>query len=87
MKAYLIQYDSVTLLAYLLLALGLFIRYHIGKRRFNRRNIAGMQVFPSYRSAVWVTLAERLILFVANLLILGGVCLRLITAFNISLHH
>jgi hypothetical protein len=82
MKTIIFQHDGVTLYAYVLIAIGFFIRYHIGRRRFNRRNVAGMQVFNSYRQAVLVTFGERLLIFLATLLIYGGCFLRLITAYN-----
>lgn len=51
----------------------LAIRYIIGKRRFNRRGIAGLQHFRSYGHAVIITLLERLALWAANILMLSAV--------------
>jgi hypothetical protein len=41
-----------------LLLAGAAIRYKIGKRRFNRRNLAGLEWFSSYRRAVLTRLVE-----------------------------
>lgn len=87
MKNIIFQHDSVTLYAYGLIVIGLFIRFQIGRRRFNRRNVAGMQVFATYGLAVWVTFAERLLLFIAGLMIAGGLFLRLVTAYNHPTQH
>jgi len=66
----------------LLLAIWLLIRYQIGKRRFNRRGIGGVQHFSSYAKAVTVTLLERLCLFVANCCGLAGLFLLAVAGFN-----
>jgi len=66
----------------ILLAIGLFIRYRIGKRRFNRRGIAGLQQFPTYGRAVMVTALEKLILFIGNLSLLAGLLLLAVAGFN-----
>lgn len=55
-----------------LILLGLLLRYYIGRRRFNRRNAAGLQQFRSYREALWISAWERLSMIVANLLITAG---------------
>lgn len=59
----------------LLLALRLLIRYRIGKRRFNRRGIGGVQHFNSYRRAVMTTFAEKLLLLIGDLLGVVGLFL------------
>jgi hypothetical protein len=50
----------------------LAIRYTIGRRRFNRRGIAGLQHFRSYGHSVIITLLERLASWAANILLLLG---------------
>lgn len=55
-----------------LLAVGLLLHYHIGRRRFCRRNVAGVQQFTSYRRALWVTFCERLAGLIATLFITAG---------------
>lgn len=66
----------------ILSALGLVIRYQIGRRRFNRRGMAGLQQFPTYRKAVLITLLERLILTVGNLSLLAGLFLLALAGFD-----
>ncbi|MCD8739042.1 hypothetical protein LT679_00385 [Mucilaginibacter roseus] len=65
-----------------LLAVCLFIRYQIGKRRFNRRGIGGVQHFSGYDRSVIVTLLERLLLIIANSCGLAGLFLLAIAGFN-----
>jgi hypothetical protein len=66
----------------ILLAIGLLIRYYIGKRRFNRRDIAGLQQFPTYGRAVFTTLWETLFLIIGNLCLLAGLFLLALAGFN-----
>jgi hypothetical protein len=66
----------------LLIGICLLIRYYIGRRRFNRRCIGGLQQFPSYGRAVTIGFLERLILFIGNLLGLAGVFLLALAGFN-----
>jgi hypothetical protein len=63
-------------------AIGLFIRYQIGRRRFNRRGMAGLQQFQNYGKAVVTTLCERLILIIGNLCLLAGLFLLALAGFN-----
>ncbi|MDB4919368.1 hypothetical protein [Mucilaginibacter sp.] len=42
------QNSHLPVLDILLLLFGLYVRYIIGRRRFNRRGIAGIQGFKSY---------------------------------------
>ncbi|MGF7077735.1 hypothetical protein [Mucilaginibacter sp. UYCu711] len=66
----------------LLIGICLLIRYHIGRRRFNRRGIGGLQHFFSYRKAVAVGFLERLLLFIANICGLAGLFLLVLNAYN-----
>ena len=58
--------------ALVLVVIGLFIRYHISRRRFNRRGIAGLQLFSSYTKWLITTRLESLFNFIAYLLIIAG---------------
>lgn len=58
-----------------LLILGLFIRYQIGKRRFNRRSIAGLQIYSNYLKVLITTAIETLL----NLLGMAFIVVGLIT--------
>lgn len=66
----------------LLLALGLFIRYHIGRRRFNRRGIGGLQQFPTYGRFIFTVTVERVIYFIGSLCLWAGLLLLAIAGFN-----
>jgi hypothetical protein len=68
----------------LLVAIGSFIRYHIGRRRFNRRGIGGLQQFPSYGRFIFTVTVERIIHFIGTLALLAGLFLLAIAGFNHS---
>jgi len=53
--------------ALLLIALCLFIRYHINRRRFNRRSVAGLQHFNSYHHFLVITAIEKIIMITGNI--------------------
>jgi hypothetical protein len=57
----------------LLLIAGLFIRYQIGRRRFNRRSITGVQIYSSYIKAIFTTIIETLLNIVGALFIVVGI--------------
>lgn len=62
----------------LLIALGLLIRYHIGKRRFKRRNLAGLQGYSSYLASQLILLLEKTFNLLGLLLIVLGLFLTVI---------
>jgi len=66
------------LIACLLIGIGLLFRYLISRRRFNRRGVAGLQLFSSYEKWWFVTRIEALIYFLALLAIIGGIILFII---------
>jgi hypothetical protein len=70
------------LTAMLLIATGLFIRYHIGRRRFNRRGIGGLEHFSSYTKTVCITAIEKVIRFIGTLCLLTGLFLLVIAGCN-----
>ena len=57
----------------LLLITGLFIRYQIGRRRFNRRSITGVQIYSSYIKAILTSIIETLLNIVGALFIVAGI--------------
>jgi len=65
-----------------LLAICLFIRYQIGKRRFNRRGIGGLQHYSSYRKAVATIFGETILLLIATLFGFAGLFLLALAGFN-----
>jgi hypothetical protein len=66
-----------------LTALCLVLRYLIGRRRFNRRGVAGLQQFRSYRHFVVTATIEFLIITAANLCGLVGLFLLAVAGFNL----
>jgi len=56
----------------LLLITGLFIRYQIGRRRFNRRSVVGVQIFSSYLRSILTKILETLLNIVGVLFIVVG---------------
>ena len=43
------------------LLIGVFIHYQIGKRRFNRRSFAGLQIYSNYLRGLITTTVETLL--------------------------
>jgi hypothetical protein len=68
--------------ALLLIAISLLIRCLIGRRRFYRRNVAGLQQFPSYRRAICTTILETLLSMIANLSLWAGMLWLALTVLN-----
>jgi hypothetical protein len=64
----------------ILLLLGVIINYQIGRRRFYRRNAAGVQQFKSYRHSLLSRGLERILSILAYILMIAGVII-LIGAF------
>jgi hypothetical protein len=62
----------------LLLLFGLLVRYFIGRRRFNRRSLAGVQGFKSYAIALLTITVEKLANILATLCILLAIILFLL---------
>ena len=72
-----IPYYHATVWAIFLLVAAAAVRYKIGKRRFNRRSLAGLEWFSSYRRAVLTRLVEGLFSLLAKLMILAALLLLL----------
>ena len=70
--------NHLTIYAIILLVIGLLLRYVIGKRRFNRRGVAGLQHFKSYSVAVITIAVEKVVNIIAILMIIGAIFLYLI---------
>jgi hypothetical protein len=66
----------------ILSALGLLLRYHIGRRRFNRRGIGGLQQFPTYGRFIITMAVEKFIYFIATLCLIAGLFLLALAGFN-----
>ena len=74
--------NTTFLTGMILAAIGLFIRYHIGGRRFNRRGIGGLQQFPTYGRFIFTMVIESVIYFIGTLCLLAGLFLLAIAGFN-----
>ena len=74
--------NTTFLTAIILCAIGLFIRYQISRRRFNRRGIGGLQQFPTYGRFIFTMAVEKVIYFIATLCLLAGLFLLAVTGFN-----
>ena len=57
----------------ILLAIGIFLRYWVGKRKFNRRAITGVETFKNYESSVLNRSVEWLARLFAIVCIVLGV--------------
>ena len=59
------------------LVFGLFIRYSVNRRRFNRRNLLGLQQYHSYNRALVTRTGEGCARGFAAVFILAGILLTL----------
>jgi uncharacterized membrane protein len=58
-------------------AIGLILCYVIGKRRFNRRGIGGLQYYSNYGTAVVTTIFEKMVKLIGIILLITGLWLIL----------
>lgn len=65
--------NATTIYNILLIIAGLFIRYQVGRRRFNRRSTAGVQLYRNYFVAVVTTIGERIANILGALLIIVAI--------------
>jgi hypothetical protein len=75
MELLIIHHNSMNLHASILIATGLLVRYIISRRRFNRRGIAGLQLFSSYEKWWFTTRIEAFFYFLGLLAIGAGLFL------------
>jgi hypothetical protein len=78
------DFTTVQILGSVLLLTGFIIRLFIGKRRFDRRGVGGMQHFQSYWVALILTFFEWLVSIASMLMILSGLLLLLVDCYNSS---
>ncbi|MCE7044440.1 hypothetical protein [Dyadobacter sp. CY312] len=79
-----IGFSTVQVVGFVLLLTGLFVRLLIGKRRFDRRGVGGMQHFRSYWTALILTFIEWVAGIVSLMMILSGLLLLLVECYNHS---
>lgn len=60
------------------IVIGLAIRYIINRRRFYRRNVAGLETFSSYEKSVVTNILEHIGRLIAFVLIIFGAFLLLV---------
>ena len=75
MELLIIHHHHTALNAIVLIGTGLLVRYLINRRRFNRRGIAGLQLFSSYEKWWLTTRIEALFYFLGLLAIVAGILL------------
>jgi hypothetical protein len=68
----------------ILTAVGLLIRFHISRRRYNRRGIGGLQQFPTYGRFIFTVTLEKIIYFIGTLCLIAGLILLALAGIN---HH
>lgn len=64
-------------IAIVCIVVALLIRYWVGRRRFNRRGVGGLQHFSSYEKAMVTTFFEKLLMLVSLALLLVAAVLLL----------
>jgi hypothetical protein len=74
--------NTTFLTAIILTAMGFFMRFHISRRRFNRRGIGGLQQFPTYSRFMLITVVEKVIYFIATLCLWAGLFVLTVAGFN-----
>lgn len=65
-------------LAIILFLSGIILRYLIKKRKFQRTNYIGVEIFNSYEAAWSTRLLENLGFWLGTLMMIGGVVLLII---------
>ena len=68
--------------AILFIAAGIYLRFQINKRQFNRRNAAGIEEFQSYGNAYTTQMLEKVGRFVGIFLIIIGILMALTFFFS-----
>jgi len=71
---------SIIIIGIVALTMGIVIKLIVGKRRFYRRNQAGIEEFKNYRRAFGISLIERIFIFLSSLIIIVGVALLVIAS-------
>lgn len=78
-------YTGLKILGGITIIIGVVIRYLIKRRKFNRKNWAGVELFKSYGRMHLISLLERFGGLIGLLLIIGGIvilALSIITKLN-----
>lgn len=62
--------------------IGFFLYHWVNKRRFNRRNMAGVEGFKSYEQSVFIRLLEKIGKLLAYIFIILGIFLAIVAYFT-----
>jgi hypothetical protein len=73
---------TILITGMILTAIGLWFRYQISRRRFNRRGIGGLQQFPTYGRFIFTMVVEKVVYFIATLCLLAGLFLLALAGIN-----
>ncbi len=73
---------TVYLVAGLIFATGFALNFYINRRKFNRRNVAGLETFGSYEKALATTIAEKIGKFLGLALMIIGAAFIFMQWFN-----
>lgn len=76
--------QGLEIVGVVLVITGIIIRYMIGRNRFNRRSITGVETFSSYERMNLTRLLEWLGSIIGLLLIIGGIIMVVLALLN---HH
>jgi len=76
------HHGNTLLYGLLLVSIGLLIRYQIGRRRFNRRGIGGLQQFPTYGRFMLTVIIEKVIYLIGTLCLWAGLFLLSLAGFT-----
>jgi len=70
-----VEKSILLLFGILCLLIGLGLQFWIGKRRFNRKNIVGIEGFSSYEKMLFVRFIERIGKLISFTIIVLGILL------------
>ena len=79
---YLFVLTRVSIYGVILILTGAFLRLWIGKRRFDRRGVAGLQHYRSYWAGLIISAVEILLALASVLMMTSGLVLVLIEWYN-----
>ncbi len=65
-----------------LIVLSLYLRFWRGKRKFNRRNAAGVETFNTYRGSLFINWLENTASFLSILFMILGIIILLAAYFD-----
>ena len=70
------------LIGIICITISIYLRYWRGKRKFNRRNLAGLETFNSYKDSLLTIYLENFARFLSILLMVVGIFILLSAFFE-----